>query len=117
MIRRLLGLAPVDHGQIAAGTPRSPQWPAFLKRFLAGKSCAVCGRNDEPLTGHHVVPFHVDRTRELDPANVIPVCDDSPSRKCHLLVCHLGDWRLVNPDCGQHAAMLREARRLARGLR
>ena len=113
MIRRLLGLAPIDHGQIAAGVPRSPQWPAFLKRFLAGKACAVCGRRDEPLTGHHIVPFHVDPARELDASNVLPVCDDSPTRRCHLLVCHLGDWRLWNRQAREHAATLLAARQAA----
>lgn len=114
MIRRLLGLAPIDHGQIAAGVPRNPKWALWVKRFVRGKRCIVCGRNDEPLTGHHIVPFHEDPSRELDESNVRPICDDSPTRKCHLLVCHLGDWRLTNPDCDRHAAMLREARGVAR---
>ena len=112
MIRRLLGIT-ADPGQVAAGVPRSPKWPAWLKRFLAGKRCAVCGRNDQPLTGHHVVPYHIDPARELDPSNVEPVCDDSPARKCHLLIGHLGDWQLVNQDFRQHAATLLAARQRA----
>ncbi len=113
MIRRLLGLA-ADHGQVAAGAPRSPRWPAWLKKFLVGKRCAVCGRNDQPLTGHHVVPYHVDPSRELDPDNVEPVCDDSAARRCHLLVGHLGDWQLVNPGFRAHAAALLAAREAAK---
>lgn len=109
---RAVGIRP-DPGLVGS-QPRSPRWPAWLKKFLVGKVCVVCERNDEPLTGHHVVPFHVDPSREMDPTNVEPVCDDSPTRKCHLLVGHLGDWRLENKDFRAHAATLREARRRAR---
>jgi hypothetical protein len=77
----------------AAARPRSGKWPAFLKRFLKlNPLCAGCGRKAE--TGHHVVPFHVDPARELDPDNVVAVCIPD-----HFVLCHAGSWSLVVPNC------------------
>lgn len=110
MIRSLLrslGLAR-DPG-VAAGQQRSSNWPAFLREHLRGKVCCVCGATDG-LTLHHVVPVSVDASRELDPTNVVPICDDSSTKRCHIMIGHLGDWRRWNPDVRQHAATLLAAR-------
>lgn len=91
----------VDHGSVAAaGAKRSPKWPAWLKAFLKGKVCRCCGSKG-PLTGHHVIPYHIDPSRELDPSNVRPVCDGTD---CHLVIGHFKDFKLYNPDFDADAA-------------
>lgn len=113
MIRSLLRTIGVgaDPGLVGS-QPRSPRWPAVMKDFLRGKACSVCGAT-KGLTAHHVVPFHVDPTRELDPANLLAVCDHAPNATCHLEVAHLGDWRRWNPEIREHAATLLAARQAA----
>jgi len=93
-----------DPGVIAAGgQPRSPKWESWLKAFLRGKSCIACGAKDG-LTGHHVIPFHVDPSKELDPTNVVPICSD----RCHIVFGHFNDFQLENPgvreDCAAYLA-------------
>lgn len=68
--------------------PRSPKWPAVLKKFLKlHPTCEGCGRKAE--TAHHVVPFHVESARELDPTNLVAVCIP-----CHFCLAHLNCWNL-----------------------
>ena len=92
-----------DPGVVAAGVPRSGKWGPWLKAFLRGKSCIACGQR-EGLTGHHVVPYHEDPSRELDPTNVEPMCSD----RCHLVHGHFNDYSLHNPtvreDCAAYLA-------------
>ena len=94
---RILGLdAPV----VATGAPpRSSQWQTVRRRFLnANPTCAACGQSDG-LEVHHVVPFHVDRSLELEPSNLITLCGSD----CHYLFGHLKDWtswnKNVRTDC------------------
>lgn len=99
-----------DPGLIASGgKPRSPRWSSWLKRFLVGKTCVVCGADDD-LTGHHVIPFHEDPSLELDESNVEPVCRDV----CHLLIGHLKDWRLTNKHFREDADLIRRQREEAK---
>jgi len=88
-----------DPGLVAAGAPRSSKWPPFLKAFLRGKACIACGQR-EGLTGHHVVPYHEDPSRELDPTNVVPMCAD----RCHLVHGHFNDYSLSNPTVREDCA-------------
>jgi len=89
-----------DPGLVAAGVPRSSKWPAWLKAFLKGKTCVCCGSKG-PLTGHHVLPFHLRPELELCEENVRPVCDGTD---CHLVLGHLKDFQLFNPDFDADAA-------------
>lgn len=83
-----------------APVPRSPKWPgvraAYLKQFPV---CAACG-GKEKLEVHHVTPFHLDPTRELDPGNLITLCDPH-----HLLVGHLMSWASFNAEVRADAAI------------
>ena len=92
-----------DPGVVAAGVPRSSGWGPWVKAFLRGKSCIACGQR-EGLTGHHVVPYHLDPSREMDPKNVVPMCAD----RCHLVHGHFNDYSLANPtvreDCAAYLA-------------
>jgi 5-methylcytosine-specific restriction protein A len=66
-------------------TLRSGKWPTVRKRFLAvHPACAVCGTKKN-LEVHHVIPFNIDPSKELDEENLIVLCDD----RCHLLFGHL----------------------------
>lgn len=88
--------------EFVAPVPRSPSWPAVRRKFLAGKSCAACGRLGD-LEAHHCIPFHVAPDRELDQTNLIALCRD-----CHFYVGHLRDWSSYNRWVVDDAARLLE---------
>jgi 5-methylcytosine-specific restriction endonuclease McrA len=101
--RRLIGMpSPQDAPIILAGLVRSPQWPAVRRRWIKDHpNCCVC-EIDRDLDVHHIEPFHVNPSRELDPSNFATCCT-----RCHLLVGHLGRWDSWN----------REFLRIAREIR
>ena len=75
---------------------RSPQWKALSKKMLKGEVCEACGSGSH-LQLHHRVPFHVDSSLELNPANLIVLCMSS-GYECHLRVGHGKSWRTYNPN-------------------
>ena len=84
-------------------TRRSPKWAALAKRFLRGKCCAVCG-SAEKVVAHHLVPVHIDATRELDETNLLPLCEGRGTLQCHLWAGHLGEYRSWNDTAVADAA-------------
>jgi 5-methylcytosine-specific restriction endonuclease McrA len=81
------------------GVPRSPGWRSVRSKHLSEfGSCAACGRSKN-LEVHHVIPFHLDRDSELDPANLLTLCGDS----CHLAFGHLFDWSSHNQSVREDA--------------
>lgn len=96
---RLLGKTSRDH-------KRSPRWRVVRNTHLeAHPTCAVCG-GVKKLEVHHIVPFHIDPSRELDPSNLITLCESGKRGiVCHLLVGHRGNYRLENPFCSSDAAL------------
>lgn len=75
---------------------RSPKWSIVRKEHLVKEpSCRVCGRLTD-LAVHHILPFHCYPTRELDPENLITLCD-APGGGCHFRFGHLWDWTSWNP--------------------
>jgi hypothetical protein len=104
LLRRLMGLS---LGEIAAlATPRSAGWRILRRQHLAKHpECMACGstRNVVP---HHVVPFHVDPSRELDPSNLVTLCE-SPTFNCHLFFGHLKRWDRHNPHVAEDAVQWR----------
>lgn len=79
---------------------RSPKWPAFEKAFLKDfPSCNVCG-TITGCVGHHVVPFHIDPSRELDRTNLWTLCPPH-----HLLFGHLMSWESVNVNVRGDSAL------------
>lgn len=84
---------------------RSPQWPKVRADFLvAHPFCAACGGRKN-LEVHHVTPFHVDPSRELDVANLIALCEN-PERLCHFRDGHCFSWQASNPTVRQDAAAM-----------
>jgi hypothetical protein len=73
---------------------RSPQWPRVRREHLAtNPSCAACGTS-KGVEVHHVIPFSHDPSLELDPGNLLTLCEP---RGCHLRIGHNFDWRAMNP--------------------
>lgn len=84
------------------GRPRSRLWKVVRQTHLiSNPECAVCGRRKN-LVPHHVVPVNLDPSRELDPENLITLCE-GPSFNCHLFFGHLRDWRKFNPEIRKDA--------------
>ena len=77
------------------GAARSSQWSRVRRDFLKSHpSCAVCGRSKE-LSVHHKQPFHLFPHRELDPVNLITLCE-SAGMNCHITFGHLGNFKSYN---------------------
>lgn len=80
-------------------------WARTRKEHLEREpACAACGRTKD-LQVHHIVPYHVDRSRECDPANLVTVCADP----CHLVFGHFLDFRKSNPNVREDCRRYREA--------
>lgn len=78
------------------GKLRSPKWRKFRKEFLKGKVCAACGKANK-LQLHHIQPFHLFPERELDIANVIPLCEGPGDTDCHLMIGHGNNFKAYVP--------------------
>jgi len=102
---------------VLAGKPalkRSPKWPALQKLHLKKQPvCQVCGGKKE-LNAHHKKPFNDYPELELDPNNLITLCN---ARRCHITFGHGGDFRAWNPNVDQdviHARQMIASRRYDR---
>lgn len=100
---RTLG-AMMGLGKPAEPRPRSGAWP-HLERLAFerdGFACRACGRKDK-LRGHHIIPFHVLPSLELELTNVITLCQPLGGG-CHLKFGHTNpktgerSWRVWNPN-------------------
>jgi 5-methylcytosine-specific restriction protein A len=51
------------------------------------------------LEVHHIVPFHINPSLELDMTNLVTLCEcKEDGINCHLFVGHLGNYRSYNPE-------------------
>lgn len=57
----------------------------------------TCGYRGRGLQVHHIKPFHLHPDLELDPDNLITLCEIK-GRDHHLLIGHLDDWEAYNPN-------------------
>jgi 5-methylcytosine-specific restriction protein A len=88
------------------GAKRDGRWPTLRKKFLEDNpTCAACGGNEE-LEVHHRVPVHVKSDLELDPKNLITLCE---KHGCHLAFGHLFDYHSYNLHCAQMADNMLDA--------
>ena len=85
---------------------RSPRWPrcerAHLRIF---PTCAACGARAR-VQVHHVIPFHVAPELELEPMNLITLCEPIGPGGHHLALGHRGNWKKFNPTVRADAAAL-----------
>jgi hypothetical protein len=90
-----------DHGALIAkrhGHARSSEWPRVEKEHLQREpGCRVCGYEGRGVQVHHIKPFHLHPNLELDPNNLITLCEIK-GRDHHLLIGHLDDWESYNPN-------------------
>jgi len=57
--------------------------------------CQACG-TEKNLQVHHIVPVHIDPSKELDPGNLITLCE-LVRHDCHFHLGHLLNWKAYNP--------------------
>ena len=81
---------------------RSPKWDRVRKKHLKNNSaCAACG-SEVRVQVHHIRPFHLFPELELDPSNLITLCElyindgDDTNDNHHLHLGHAGDFRENN---------------------
>lgn len=75
---------------------RSSGWAKVRKDHIKKEPCCrVCGRRKK-LEVHHIVPFANRPDLELNPDNLITLCDGST--RCHFVFGHLGNWRSSNSN-------------------
>jgi hypothetical protein len=84
---------------------RSTHWPAIRRAHLREhKTCAACGTKFN-LEVHHIIPYQLNPALELEPTNLITLCDNEDSGiRCHLYFGHLGDFNQYNPAVEYDAA-------------
>lgn len=93
-------------GKIPLLKRRSGRWPTVRKHFLEQHpTCAACNCKDE-LEIHHIVPFHINSSLELEESNLITLCEGK--NRCHLKIGHHGNWSYVNPNVREEAAKILE---------
>ncbi|WP_019573376.1 HNH endonuclease [Curvibacter lanceolatus] len=101
IIKHLVDAAQGKHPLSAA---RSSHWPTVRKQHLAmNPVCAVCG-GTEKLDVHHIRPFHLHPDLELNPDNLITLCEAlKGGANCHLLFGHLGNFKSFNTQVREDA--------------
>ena len=82
------------------GAARSPLWRKVREEHLRKyQTCALCGGR-EVLEVHHIESFSRNPSRELDPANLITLCESGKNGVvCHRFFGHLGNYQSINPTC------------------
>lgn len=101
IIQRLIDAARGKHPLASA---RSGHWPTVRKQHLEDHAeCAVCGGTAK-LEVHHIRPFHLHPALELEPTNLITLCEANKGGvNCHLLFGHLGNFKSFNTSVIQDA--------------
>jgi 5-methylcytosine-specific restriction enzyme A len=89
----------IKQGKIPSGSKRSSKWESVRKKHLADHPiCEIC-EGKARLNVHHIKPFHLHPELELEPTNLITLCEsNSHGINCHLLVGHLGNFKNINPN-------------------
>ena len=96
----------VIQGKATVGQKRSSKWPTVRKHHLeAHPTCAVCG-GDKVLEVHHLISFNKHPELELDPNNLITLCESKSKGglNCHLIFGHLTNYKKIHPDVVEDAA-------------
>lgn len=72
---------------------RSPEWTSVRKKHLLSQPCCMACGSCKKIQVHHIEPFHVNPSRELDLTNLITLCPN-----CHFIFGHLMDYSSWNVD-------------------
>jgi len=99
----------VLQGKASFKQKRSSKWHTVRKQHLdVNTKCAVCNGTDK-LEVHHIVPFHENFELELEPTNLVTLCESkSHGVVCHLFIGHLGNYKKNNPAVVEDAKMWNE---------
>ena len=82
---------------ICGASPRSPKWKTVRdKHIKENPGCVACGVT-KGLNAHHIRPYHLHPELELEPTNLVTLCE-SPAHNCHLIFGHLLNWSSFNAD-------------------
>ena len=92
-----------DDKPLVLGAARSSRWPTVRAEHLKKcPRCVACG-GSENVQVHHLRPFHLSPSLELDEHNLVSLCE-KPSRNCHFHFGHSFDWKAYNEHCLEDAA-------------
>lgn len=85
---------------------RSPKWSSIRKQHIKNNPCcAACGKCNK-VEVHHIEPVHINEDRELDPINLITLCDNP----CHIVFGHLMNYKSWNSsvvdDCKSYKSKI-----------
>lgn len=103
MIGKVLSIFSRENRDKATGRKRSSRWQSVRAGFIQGKACAACGATKN-LNVHHVLPFHLHPELELEPDNLIVLCENKIPN-CHYHFGHNAlSWSCYNPSVRVDAA-------------
>jgi 5-methylcytosine-specific restriction endonuclease McrA len=81
---------------------RNREWDKLQRRFLKQHPlCAVCGTKHPEV--HHIKPFHLFPSLELEESNLIALCFEH-----HLLFGHLMSYKSYNPNVLEDVQIYKE---------
>ncbi|WP_220197000.1 HNH endonuclease [Ktedonospora formicarum] len=90
-----------DHGARIAkkhGKERSGEWSRVQdEHLLREPACRACGYKGKKVQVHHIKPFHLHPELELDPSNLITLCQVR-GKHHHMLLGHLNLWASYNAE-------------------
>lgn len=115
MIALVNNIVDTAQGKASLGQQRSGAWRKVRAEHLkAHPKCEVCGGISK-LEVHHIVPFHTQPELELEPSNLITLCENRAyGNICHLWFGHLGDYSLINPKVASDVVTWRNKFKKAR---
>lgn len=78
---------------------RSNNWTTIRRNHLKQQpTCQACNTKTK-LIVHHIIPVHIDKDKELDPSNLITLCENPNSGYCHFIFGHLAiNWWKWDPN-------------------
>jgi len=86
-------------GKAKKGQRRSSKWRKVRAlHLIRNPKCAICN-GTKKLTVHHILSYSVAPDLELEPSNLITLCESGKyGSNHHLLFGHLGNFRRINPS-------------------
>ncbi len=103
---------------VMTGLPRSGKWPSCRARHLKRQPvCQACGCTVLKLLNvHHIKPFQWFPELELDPGNLITLCE-RPQMSCHWIFGHGGkSWAVWNAAVVETCAAIKIMRESLNGM-